>query len=106
LLILKSPWVIKWGWVRVLIVAAGEQAAGGGNRTATDIAFRQNIQAEHSGRTFRQNIQTGELDTMDTSDFDKQAHQHLSIYNGVMTASKIVIGLVILTLVVMAATLL
>jgi len=104
----------------VLIVAAGEQAAGGGNRTATDIAFRQNIQtggtgyheepysyrhsiqAEHSGRTFKQ----GELDTMDTSDFDKQAHQHLSIYNGVMTASKIVIGLVILTLVVMAATLL
>ena len=43
---------------------------------------------------------------MDTSDFDKQAHQHLSIYNGVMTASKIVIGLVILTFVVMAATLL
>jgi hypothetical protein len=88
--------------VHVLIVAAGEQAAGGRNLTATDIAFRQNIQAEHSGRTFKQ----GELDTMDTSDFDKQAHQHLSIYNGVMTASKIVIGLVILTLVVMAATLL
>jgi hypothetical protein len=43
----------------VLIVAAGEQAAGGRNLTATDIAFRQNIQAEHSGRTFRQNIQTG-----------------------------------------------
>jgi hypothetical protein len=63
---------------------------------------RHSIQAEHSGRTFKQ----GELDTMDTSDFDKQAHQHLSIYNGVMTASKIVIGLVILTLVVMAATLL
>ena len=77
----------------MLIVAAGEQAAGGRNLTATDIAFRQNIQ-------------TGVLDTMDTSDFDKQAHQHLSIYNGVMTASKIVIGLVILTLVVMAATLL
>ena len=77
----------------MLIGAAGEQAAGGRNLTATDI-------------TFRQNIQTGGLDTMDTSDFDKQAHQHLSIYNGVMTASKIVIGLVILTLVVMAATLL
>ena len=46
------------------------------------------------------------MDTMDTSDFDKQAHHHLSIYNGVMTASKIVIGLIILTLVVMAATLL
>ena len=43
---------------------------------------------------------------MDTSDFDKQAHQHLSIYHGVMTASKFVIGLIILTLVVMAATLL
>lgn len=65
-------------------------------------SHRHSIQAEHSGRTFKQGV----LDTMDTSDFDKQAHQHLSIYNGVMTASKIVIGLVILTLVVMAATLL
>ena len=43
---------------------------------------------------------------MDTSNFDKQAHQHLNTYNGVMNASKIVIILVILTLVVMAATLL
>lgn len=73
----------------MLGVAAGEWAANSQCRAATDKAFRQ-----------------GELDTMDTSDFDKQAHQHLSIYNGVMTASKIVIGLVILTLVVMAATLL
>ena len=73
----------------MLGVAANEWAANSQYRAATDKAFRQ-----------------GELDTMDTSDFDKQAHQHLSIYNGVMTASKIVIGLVILTLVVMAATLL
>lgn len=43
---------------------------------------------------------------MDTSNFDKQAHQHLSTYNGVMNTSKFVIVLVILTLVVMAATLL
>jgi hypothetical protein len=75
--------------VSVLGVAASQWAANSQYRAATDKAFRQ-----------------GELDTMDTSDFDKQAHQHLSIYNGVMTASKIVIGLVILTLVVMAATLL
>ena len=43
---------------------------------------------------------------MDTSDFDKQAHQHLSIYHNVMNGTKIVIALIILTLVVMAATLL
>ncbi len=43
---------------------------------------------------------------MDTSDFDKQAHSHLSFYSNFMNASKIVIGLVILTLVVMAVTLL
>ena len=43
---------------------------------------------------------------MDTSDFDKQAKSHLAIYNGFMTASKIVIGLVIVVLMAMAATLL
>ena len=43
---------------------------------------------------------------MDTSDFDKQAKTHLAVYNGFMTASKIVIGLVIVVLVAMAATLL
>jgi hypothetical protein len=43
---------------------------------------------------------------MDTSDFDKQAKSHLEIYNGFMTASKIVIGLVIVVLVAMAASLL
>lgn len=43
---------------------------------------------------------------MDTSDFDKQAHSHLSFYNGFMNGSKIVIALVIATLVVMAITLL
>ena len=48
----------------------------------------------------------GEPRIMDTSDFDKQAQQHLSIYHNVMNGTKIVIGLIILTLVVMAATLL
>ena len=43
---------------------------------------------------------------MDISDFDKQAKSHLAIYNGFMTASKIVIGLVIVVLIAMAATLL
>ena len=43
---------------------------------------------------------------MDTSDFDKQAQQHLSIYHNVMNGTKIVIVLIILTLIVMAATLL
>lgn len=43
---------------------------------------------------------------MDTSDFDKQAKSHLAIYNGFMTASKIVIGLVIVVLIAMAVTLL
>jgi len=43
---------------------------------------------------------------MDTNNFDKQAHQHLAIYHSFMTGSKIVGGLVIVTLSVMAATLL
>ena len=43
---------------------------------------------------------------MDTSDFDKQAQQHLSIYHNVINVTKIVIVLIILTLIVMAATLL
>ena len=43
---------------------------------------------------------------MDTSDFDKQAHSHLNIYNSFMNGAKIVGGFVVLTLVVMAATLL
>ena len=43
---------------------------------------------------------------MNTNDFDKQAQTHLNIYNSFMNGSKIVVVLVILTLVVMAATLL
>ena len=92
LLILKSPWVIKWGCMCCSLLQESKQRARGTLQPQT----------YHSGRTFKQGV----LDNMDTSDFDKQAHQHLSIYHGVMTASKIVIGLVILTLVVMAATLL
>ena len=43
---------------------------------------------------------------MDTSNLDKQAKAHLAVYHNFMTASKIVTGLVIFTLVIMAATLL
>tara|TARA_B100000575_G_C23071198_1_gene616974 strand:- start:1172 stop:1303 length:132 start_codon:yes stop_codon:yes gene_type:complete len=43
---------------------------------------------------------------MDTSNLEKQAKEHLAFYNNFMTASKIVTGLVILTLVIMAITLL
>lgn len=43
---------------------------------------------------------------MDTSNFDKQAQAHLNIYNSFMTGAKIVGALVILTLVIMAITLL
>ena len=43
---------------------------------------------------------------MDTSNLDKQAKAHLAFYHNFMTASKIIAGLVILTLVIMAATLL
>ena len=43
---------------------------------------------------------------METSNFDKQAKAHLSIYNDFMNASKIVAGFVILTLVLMAVFLL
>lgn len=48
----------------------------------------------------------GEPYHMNTNDFDKQARTHLNIYNSFMNGSKIVVVLVILTLVVMAATLL
>jgi hypothetical protein len=48
----------------------------------------------------------GEPYHMDTNGFDKQAHAHLNFYNGFMNGSKIVVVLVILTLVIMAATLL
>ena len=48
----------------------------------------------------------GEPYHMNTNDFDKQAQPHLNIYNSFMNGSKIVVVLVILTLVVMAATLL
>ncbi|MDA9930274.1 hypothetical protein N9E91_03430 [Alphaproteobacteria bacterium] len=43
---------------------------------------------------------------MDTSKFDKQANSHLNFYHNFMNGSKILIGLVIVTLVIMAATLL
>ncbi|MGB1871296.1 MAG: hypothetical protein ACPH9S_07780 [Candidatus Puniceispirillaceae bacterium] len=43
---------------------------------------------------------------MDTSGFNKQDQAHLSFYHSFMNGSKIVIVLVILTLIIMAATLL
>ncbi len=43
---------------------------------------------------------------MNIDGFDKQAKAHLAIYNNFMNASKVVIALIIVTLVVMAATLL
>ena len=51
-------------------------------------------------------VAAGEPYHMNTEDFDKQAHAHLSFYHNFMNASKIVVVLVILTLIVMAATLL
>ena len=43
---------------------------------------------------------------MDTSEFDQQAHTHLNTYHSFMNGAKIVGALVILTLVIMAVTLL
>ncbi len=43
---------------------------------------------------------------MDTSNLDKHAKAHLAFYHNFITASKIVTGLVILTLIIMAVTLL
>lgn len=43
---------------------------------------------------------------MDTSEFDQQAHSHLNTYHSFMNGAKIVGALVIVTLVVMAVTLL
>jgi hypothetical protein len=48
---------------------------------------------------------TRERQEMDTSSFDKQAKQHLKVYENVMFAAKICIVAIIATLVVMAATL-
>ncbi len=42
---------------------------------------------------------------MDTNSFDKQAKQHLKIYENVMFAAKICIVAIIATLAIMAATL-
>ena len=42
---------------------------------------------------------------MDTSSFDKQAKQHLKVYENVMFAAKICITVIIFTLVIMAVTL-
>ena len=42
---------------------------------------------------------------MDPSSFDKQAKQHLKIYENVMFAAKICVVAIIATLVIMAATL-
>ncbi len=47
----------------------------------------------------------GERREMDTGSFDKQAKQHLKVYENVMFAAKICIVAIIATLVVMAATL-
>ena len=43
---------------------------------------------------------------MDTSEFDHQAHSHLNTYHSFMNGAKIVGALVIVTLVIMAVTLL
>jgi hypothetical protein len=48
---------------------------------------------------------TGERQEMDTRSFDKQAKQHLKIYENVMFAAKICIVAIIFTLVIMAVTL-
>ena len=43
---------------------------------------------------------------MDTSEFDQQAHTHLNTYHAFMNGAKIVGAVVVLTLIIMAATLL
>ena len=48
---------------------------------------------------------TGERQEMDTNSFDKQAKQHLKVYENVMFAAKICIVAIIATLALMAATL-
>ncbi len=48
---------------------------------------------------------TGEREEMDTSSFDKQAKQHLKVYENVIFAAKICIVAIIATLVIMAVTL-
>ena len=47
----------------------------------------------------------GEPRIMNTNSFDKQSKQHLKIYENVMFAAKICIVAIIVTLVIMAATL-
>ena len=43
---------------------------------------------------------------MDSSEFDQQAHTHLNTYHAFMNGAKIVGTLVVLTLIIMAGTLL
>ena len=43
---------------------------------------------------------------MDTSNFDQQAHSHLNTYHAFMNGARIVDALVVVTLIVMAVTLL
>ena len=47
----------------------------------------------------------GETRIMDTNSFDKQSKQHLKIYGNFMFAAKICVVAIIVTLVIMAATL-
>ena len=42
---------------------------------------------------------------MNTNSLDKQAKQHLKVYENVMFAAKICVGAIIVTLMIMAATL-
>ena len=42
---------------------------------------------------------------MNTNSLDKQAKQHLKVYENVMFVAKICVGAIIVTLVIMAATL-
>ncbi len=68
--------------------------------------LKRQIDFGHTMRDNGKEMYGGEIFKMDTSNLDKQARAHLAIYHNFMTVSKIVGGLIILTLVIMAATLL
>ena len=55
---------------------------------------------------FQQCLFTKEVMTMDTKSLDKQGKEHFQFYSNFMFATKISIAVIVVTLVIMAATLL
>ena len=96
--------IIGLGWIRHCGNIARQCDLAGSGQDCTKVGIDFTAALGH--KPTRNMHVIGGASIMDTSDFDKQAHSHLNIYNSFMNGAKIVGGFVVLTLVVMAATLL